>query len=295
MLAPFAIHQPASVEDASRLLREFGPDAAIYAGGTELLIVLKERLAEIPHLIDIKCIPGLRGIELDDPSGALRIGSLATHRDIETSLLIRDWLAAFSDLAANVANVRVRAAGTIGGNLCFADPHSDPATLLVALDARLSLASADGTREAPMEFFITGFMQTARRPDELLTHITIPAIPRGVGIAYERIKLHERPTAAVAAIVEVRDGEITRARIAAGAVDEKPQRLRQVETALAGAPITLDVARGVGAIIAEEVETSGDAFESEAYKRQLARAVGVKAIAAAISRTVDPVRTRHAA
>lgn len=295
MLAPFTIHQPTSVQEASRLLSEFGADAAIYAGGTELLVVLKERLAEIPHLIDIKRIAELRSIWFDPESLTLHIGSLTTHREIEKSPLILEHVPALADLAARVANVRVRSAGTIGGNLCFADPHSDPATLLVALEANLTLESADTSREVPMQSFIAGFMSTERRHEEVLTRISIPATEERVGMAYERIKLHERPTAAVAAAITTRDGAIASVKIVAGAVGVRPQRLRQVETALRGVTGSVDVAPLIGAMIAEEVETSGDAFESEAYKRQLARAVGIKAIEAAVSRSVAPPGARHAA
>ena len=295
MLAPMTIHQPTSVQDASRLLSTYGPDAAIYAGGTELLVVLKERLAEIAHLIDIKRIAGLRGIETDIEGGTLVIGSLTTHREMERSAVIRERLPALAELASNVANVRVRTAGTIGGNLCFADPHSDPATLLAALDARLTLETAHGSREVAMQSFMTGFMDTVRLHHELLTRITIPMPSQSVGVAYERIKLHERPTAAVAAVIEVRAREIASARVVAGAVGVRPQRLQHVEAALSGASIGTDLARTVGALIAEEVETSGDAFESEAYERQLVRAVGLKAIEAAMSASVDPTRASHAA
>jgi len=232
MLAPFTIHVPTSVHDASRLLSTYGPDAAIYAGGTELLVVLKERLAEIAHLIDVKRIAGLRGIDVDIEGGALVIGSLTTHREIERSTVIRERLPALAELASNVANVRVRTAGTIGGNLCFADPHSDPATLLAALGASLTLETAHGSREVAMQSFMTGFMDTVRLHHELLTRITIPMPSQRVGVAYERIKLHERPTAAVAAVIEVREREIASARVVAGAVGVRPQRLPHVEAAL---------------------------------------------------------------
>ncbi|HEX5500369.1 MAG TPA: FAD binding domain-containing protein, partial [Thermomicrobiales bacterium] len=135
MLAPFDYHRPQTLAETAALLRALGDAAAIYAGGTELLPLMKDGLIEASHLIDIKGIPGLSEIEWNGDHGGLRIGALATHRAIERSPLVREHLPALADLEANVANVRVRAAGTIGGNCCFAEPHSDPATLLVALDA----------------------------------------------------------------------------------------------------------------------------------------------------------------
>jgi carbon-monoxide dehydrogenase medium subunit len=120
VLDRFTIHQPQSVAEASELLARFGPDAAVYAGGTELLIVMKERLAHFPHLIDIKRIPGLKEIAFDPERHELSIGAVATHRDLERSPVVRERFPVLGMLEAAVANIRVRNAGTIGGNLCFA-------------------------------------------------------------------------------------------------------------------------------------------------------------------------------
>lgn len=295
MLDPITIHQPNTVEEASEMLSHFGPDAAVYAGGTELLVVLKERLAEFQHLIDIKQIPGLREIAFDGDVREVRIGALATHRDIERSPAVREHVPALAALAGIVANVRVRSAGTLGGNLCFAEPHSDPATLLAALGARFTLASAAGTREVAAEDFTTGLMETQRRHDEILTLISVPKSEAGVGVAYERFKLHERPTAAVAAVIAVADGVITGARIVAGSVGDRPQRLPETEAALTGQLATPDTTAAAAEGIRNEVDTMGDAFESEAYRRQLASTTGRRAIAAAIRRATGEEGGRHAA
>jgi carbon-monoxide dehydrogenase medium subunit len=295
MLEPFTMHRAQSVEEVSRLLGQFGETAAIYAGGTELLVVMKERLAQFPHLIDIKRIPGLREIVYDDERHEVTIGAVATHRDLERSPLVRERLPALVALEAAVANVRVRAAGTIGGNLCFAEPHSDPATLLTALDARLTLASESGSRELPIAAFFTGLMETARRHDEVLTAIVVPEPAPGAGVAYERFKLHERPAAAVAAVVIVEGGAIADARLVAGSVGARPQRLLAAEDLLRGMLANEAAAAAAADRIREEVETVSDAFESEAYKRQLARTVGRRAILAAIRRATGEEGGRRAA
>jgi aerobic carbon-monoxide dehydrogenase medium subunit len=295
MLEPFTMHQPRSVAEASRLLGRFGEEATLYAGGTELLVVMKERLAHFSHLIDIKRIPGLREIAYDESRRELTIGAVATHRDLERSPLLRERLPALAALEAGVANVRVRAAGTIGGNLCFAEPHSDPATLLTALDARLICTSAMEEREISIASFFTGLMETARRHDEVLTGIVVPEPAPGAGVAYERFKLHERPTAAVAAVVTVDNGLIADARLVAGSVGERPQRLMAVEDLLRGMPAGEAVAAAAADRIHEEVETVADAFESEAYKRQLARTVGRRAVLAAIRRAKGEEGGRRAA
>jgi carbon-monoxide dehydrogenase medium subunit len=295
VLEPLAVHRPGSVAEASQLLRVLGDDAAIYAGGTELLVVMKERLAHFGHLIDIKAIPGLNGIALDGERRELRIGALATHRDVERSPLVRETIPALAVLEAKVANVRVRAAGTIGGNLCFAEPHSDPAILLTALGTRLNLASSEEAREIELAAFFTGVMETARRHDEILTAITIPCAEADVGVAYERFKLHERPTAAVAAVVNVDDGAMTDARIVVGCVGERPQRLPHTERLLRWLPVVPASAAAAADVIHEEVEIAASPFESDVYLRQLARTLGRRAIAAAMERAGGGEGRRHAA
>ena len=295
VLDRFTIHQPQSLAEAAAMLSHFGPDAAIYAGGTELLIVMKERLAHFPHLIDIKWIPGLKEIDFDVERRELSVGAATTHRDLERSLVVRERFPALGLMEASIANIRVRNAGTIGGNLCFAEPHSDPATLLTALNARLTLASTSGTRQLPMASFITGLMETARRHEEVLVTIIVPEPASNAGVAYERFKLHERPTAAVAAVIAVDDGAITDARVVAGSVGERPQRLLETEAILRGKPAAAASATIAADVIRDEVQTSGDLFESEEYTRQLARTVGRRAVAAAIQRATGEEGGRHAA
>jgi carbon-monoxide dehydrogenase medium subunit len=120
MLRPFVIHEPRSVEEASALLAEHGPEAAAYAGGTELLVVMKEGLAHFPHLVNLKTIPGLRGITAED--GTLRIGALTTHREIERSPLVREQAPVLATLEAQVANIRVRHARDRGARLLHGPP-----------------------------------------------------------------------------------------------------------------------------------------------------------------------------
>ena len=277
------------------MLARFGPDAAIYAGGTELLIVMKERLAHFPHLIDIKRIPGLNEIDFDAERRELSIGAPATHRDLERSPVVRERFPALGMMEAAVANIRVRNAGTIGGNLCFAEPHSDPATLLTALDARLTLTSTSGTRQLPMASFITGLMETARRHEEVLVTIV------GAGAAVQcrrRLRTLQAPRAA-----DRRGRRRDRGRRRRD--NRSPCRRWQRRRASATAPRNRGhparaARRGIVATIAadiirDEVETSGDVFESEAYTRQLARTVGRRAVAAAIQRATGEEGGRRAA
>ena len=171
-LRKFTIHQPKTVAEASEMLAEFGDNGRLYAGGTELLLAMKHDLLRYQHLVDVKTIPELNKIELNN--GALIIGSTATHRAIERCAVVRENLPVFADMETNVANVRVRASGTLGGNLCFAEPHSDPATLLTALGATAHVQGKSGVRTLPVEKLITGAYETSLADDELLIGVEIP-------------------------------------------------------------------------------------------------------------------------
>src|SRR5262249_18493339 len=131
--------------------------------------------------------------------------------------------------------------------------------------------------------------------DEVLTAIHVPVPEAATGVAYERFKLHERPAAAVAAVISVTAGAIQEAVVVAGSVGERPQRLFACEASLRGNPVADDIAFAASELIHDEVVVDGDPFESASYKRQLARTMGRRAIVAALSRTSEQTRARHAA
>src|SRR5579883_2450361 len=190
-LFPFEIHQPASIREASQMLSHYSDDAALYAGGTELLLAMKHRALSYRHLIDVKVIPNLSAITARD--GMVEIGAACTHRLIETSPLVREHQPVLAELESNVANVRVRAAGTLGGNLCFAEPHSDPATLLLVLGGAARIESAAGAREIPIEKLIAGAYTNGLAPGEILTRIIVPSLQVTQRSAYLKFQIHERP------------------------------------------------------------------------------------------------------
>src|SRR5713101_882802 len=150
-LSRFEIHQPASALEASQMLTHYGEDAGIYAGGTELLLAMRHQALKYRHLIDLKVVPGLDSIGARD--GSIEIGATSTHRSIERSAFVRKNQPALAEMESQVANVRVRATGTLGGNLCFAEPHSDPATLLLVLGGKFRLETSAGARELTLDKF----------------------------------------------------------------------------------------------------------------------------------------------
>ncbi len=282
MLRPFEIHEPATVSDASRLLARHGEDAAVYAGGTELIPVMKDGLAHFRHLVNIKTVPGLAVIRQE--GGRLLVGALATHRQIERSPVVLAHAPVLAQVAARVANPRVRNVGTLGGNLCFAEPHSDPAAVLLACGATLVLAGDGKVRRLPADAFFTGILQTARMPDEILVGVEVAAMMPGTGAAYERFATHERPTAGVAAVLAVDGGVITSARIAVGSVGPVPARAPEAEAALAGQRPSPRLFRAAAETAGRTAEILDDLYGSADYKRHIVMVLAARALHDAAAR-----------
>jgi carbon-monoxide dehydrogenase medium subunit len=219
-LAPFAVHRPGSIGQASRLLADLGDDGAAYCGGTELLLAMKLGLASYEHLVDLKRVYGLRGIGTE--GGAVRIGAAATHHEIETSAALRARYPEMCAMISQVANLRVRSVGTLGGNLCFGDPHSDPASFLLAVGATLVCQRGDETRRVPAAEFLTGLYETALAPGELLVAVELPPRPDRTGLSHLRMKLTERPVVTVTALVTLRGNAVAQARLIVGSVGSVP-------------------------------------------------------------------------
>ena len=269
-LSRFELHQAASVEEASQMLRHYGEDAALYAGGTELLLAMRHRALSYRHLVDLKVIPGLNVIESRD--GIIEIGAACTHHTIEKSALVREKLPAFAELESQVANIRVRATGTLGGNLCFAEPHSDPATMLLVLHAKVRIESAAGAREIPMEKLVAGAYANHLAPGEILTRIIVPRAKPDHRAAYLKFQIHERPTLGLGLWLETPDrGRTFRAaRVAVGCVCPFPSRALTAEALLTGSRAEIEKRLPeAAALIADGADLVDDHEGSAEYKRHL--------------------------
>ena len=272
VLRPFALYQVSTVDEASEVLAREGGDAVPYAGGTEILLVLKQGLLRVGSLVDVKRIPGLSEIRADD--GHLTIGATATHRAVERSDLVRERCPLVAGVARHVANIRVRSVGTVGGNLAFADPHSDLATLFLAFDGVVRLGSRSGERELPLDQFVQGPYETARADDEILTSVRLTPWPAGTSGAYVKFGVYERPTLAVA-VALTRDGDdlVTGARLAVGCVTPRPRRFPAAEERLVGLTVAeaSHHADEIAMLAAADVEPLGDLHGSAEYKREMVR------------------------
>jgi carbon-monoxide dehydrogenase medium subunit len=276
-LPPFDLHRARSVEEAGELLRRYGDDAAVHCGGTELLLLLKLGFAAYGHLVDIKPIPELQGIALEN--GTLVIGSTVTHREIERSPFVGERLPALAAMERRVANLRVRNVGTLGGNLCFSDPHSDPATFLLALDAEVECRRGGSERRRlPLSEFVLGPYQTALEPDELLAAIRVPLPPAGMRIVHEKLSFHERPAATVTVAVRQESGSIADARIAVGSVGARPVRADDAERILAGGGELAEAAEAAAAA----ADPVADANGSADYKANLVAVLVRRCVAQAL-------------
>lgn len=211
MLPPFSIQRPGSLRAALDLLDE---DRIPYWGGTELLLAMEMGLLRPDVLVDLKGVEELTGIGVDDAE--LVIGAGTSHARIARSPLVREHARLLAIAESGVGNARVRAQGTIGGNLCFAEPRSDVATVLMALGGTVRLVGPTTERTVPVQEFVLGPYWTAREPHEVLVDVRVPLPTPAVGV-YLKFQPTERPTLAVAA---VRRGE--GARLVIGAVAEVP-------------------------------------------------------------------------
>ena len=272
MIPRFSLVRPSTLSEAFAAFAATDGDAAYLAGGTELLQVMKMGFAQFGTLIDLKGIEELRGIAIG-PDGRVRIGAATTHRELERSPVVRERLPALAALEARVANVRVRNTGTIGGNLAFAEPHSDPATFLLACGATIELAGPNGRRALTIGEFVLGPLFTAREPDEVVIAIHVPAAGPSVGQAYDKIAFFERPAASVGVAFTVVDGAIGAATVAVGSMTEVPTIVAAAGAAFEGteaAEANLGAAVHAAAEAFGDLDVIADLNGSADYKRHLA-------------------------
>ncbi len=278
---PLEMYQPTSLQQASRLLKEKGPGGRFLAGGTDLVIAMKEKGLVPKYIIDLKRIPGLTGIR-ENTDGSITIGALTTMREIEISPLLKRKYPFLAQSAAEVGSVQIRNRATVGGNMANATPSADVAPSLIALNARAKIVGANGERTAALEDFFRGPGQTMMTAEEILTEITIPKTPpRLVG---EYIKFSPREMmdlAYVGVAVAYSLSEQKRCegvRIVLGAVAPTPMRARRAEAAIEGQVLTEALAEKAGQIAAEESKPISDVRSSADYRRAMVGAMTKRAL-----------------
>jgi carbon-monoxide dehydrogenase medium subunit len=269
----FDYRAPRAVDEALAVLREYGEDARVVAGGTALVTMMRQRLVRPGCLVSLRDVQGLEGIEATN--GALRLGALVTHREAEVSPLVRERLPVLAETFRRVATVRIRHMATVGGALAHADPNQDPPVTLMALGTRVEIRAAGGRRELPLEEFFRDYYETALDPGELVTGVTVPMLPAGSGATFLKFlprTADDYATVAVSAIVTLEpDGQRCReARIALGSVGVTPLRGRAAEALLTGERLNDSLINAAGDAVKGEVDPLSDHRGSAAYKREMA-------------------------
>jgi aerobic carbon-monoxide dehydrogenase medium subunit len=281
MLGRFRLEEPDNLAEVSELLGRYGDSAKVYAGGTELLLAMKEGLVRYERLVNVKKL-GLKHIESEN--GTLKIGALCTHHELENSSLLRERLPAFVNLEHNVANVRVRQAGTIGGNLCFAEPHADPGTLLMALEANMVAVRGGSTRVISAEKFFVDAFETALEADEVLSEIQVPASDRDRKCAYLKFGYLERPSVGVAIALGLAQGGVSDVKIGVGCAGPAPKRVPEAEALLSGKSKDEAIRNlaQAGAIAGKASQAISDLHGAQDYKEHIVAVLLKRAFQAAV-------------
>ena len=281
----FDYHAPDTLDEAVALLARLGDEAKVLSGGQSLLPLLKLRLGDAGHLVDIGRIPGLTGITEAD--GYLRIGGATREADLERSDLIREKYPILLDTAAVIADPLVRNRATVGGNLAHGDPANDHPATMLALGAEVVARGPGGERTVPITSFFTGLFATALAPAEILTEIRIPVPPARSGGAYIKLerKVGDYATAATAAQVTLgAQGEITRIGIGLTNAGPTPIKATAAEGYLRGRQPDAEAIAEAARLAAEATSPSADRRGSVEYKRDMARVLTSRAVARAVER-----------
>jgi carbon-monoxide dehydrogenase medium subunit len=280
LLPPFTHHRPTELAEAHELIARFGDEASVYAGGTELLLAMKARVLRYAHLIDLKRIAALDGIRREKDE--IVIGARVSHHRLAIDPLVNELVPAYAALSNNVANIRVRVAGTLAGNLCFAEPHADPPALLAVLGASVELGNGETTRRVAVADFITAEFTTVREPDELLVAVRIPVPPPQSTFSYQSFGHLERPAVGIASGCARQDGT-WRYRVWAGAISDRPTCLDDLEAALAGVPPSdlPDVLPAAAVTAGASLAAYDDIHGSADYKQHLVGVLAQRAVRAA--------------
>lgn len=280
---------PETLEQALATLHELGASARVYAGGTDLMVQLREhaaRLRDVTALVDLQKLHALR--EISETDTALRIGALASHTAVETSPIVRRHAPVLAASSSQVGSPQIRNLGTIGGNVANASPAADTISALAALSAEVEVASTGGVRRVPLPELYQGAGKTALAPDEIIVSFTIPKKP---GWRSAFCKLGRRKALAIsrlnAAVLLQMDGEmILDARIAPGCVFSAPDRVVTAEAMLKGQQASSALFARAGEETAEEMVRRSGVRWSTAYKKPALAAVVSEALEKAWRETI---------
>jgi len=288
---PLEIFQPTSLKEAGAIVKDKGTGGRFLAGGTDLLIAVKEKGFTPNYVVDLKRIPGLSGVR-EESDGSVTIGALTTMREVETSPIVLKKYPFLAQSAAEVGSVQIRNRATIGGNMANATPSADVAPALLVLDAKIKIVGSNGEKTIELEQLFRGPGQTVMTPEEILTTIIIP--PSSPALVGEYIKFSPREMmdlayvgVAVALVLNGGRKSCAKARIALGAVSPTPMRARRAEALLENQIVTEELAEKAGIEAAAESKPISDVRSSADYRREMVRVNTKRALLNAVAGRAD--------
>ena len=275
MLPDFELFEPRDLREAVAILAELGGRARPLAGGTDLLVEMREGRTRPGYLVDIKGLEELKGVTVSE-DGVIVIGALTTLRALERSSIIRERLPILCDTLSQMGSVQIRSRGTIGGNVCNAHASADGTAALLALGARLQLHGPSGSREVAIEEFFAGTHKTVLTPGEVLAHIRLPATPPGSGAAYAKFTIRNAMDAALIGVgvfleTEQNGAVCGAARVSLATTGPKPQRAARAEEMLRGERLSEESFTRAAEAAATEANVAGNWRAPEDYSRHLIR------------------------
>jgi carbon-monoxide dehydrogenase medium subunit len=287
---PAVIHEyrrPTSVQEAVTAIADGGADASFIAGGQSLMQALKARLMQPHALVDLQDVVELKGVKID--GGGVRIGAMTRYVELAAEEHLAPAYAALIDAARHVGDRQVRNRGTIGGSVCWNYIAACMPAVALTLDATMNLVSGSGgQRSLPAHEFIGAPLHTARRDDELLVSLELPAPAANAGSAYGKWALVKDGLPVIGACVYLEtdgSGKCTKARVGFGGLASGPKRSPAAEAKLVWCgPDDADGLAGAMAAAAEELETQGDLWADPAYRSQLIRTLGARMASTALRR-----------
>jgi carbon-monoxide dehydrogenase medium subunit len=282
--ASFDYHAPPALHDAIGLLTELGDEAKVLAGGCSLIPIMKLRLAQPAHLVDLRRIRELRGIALDGEE--LRIGATTREADLEGSSLVASHVPLLAETSSMIADPLVRNMGTVGGNVAHGDPANDHPAAMVALGATFEVSGPRGDRSVSAESFFVDLFETVLGSGEIVTAIRVPVTPPGTGTSYYKLERQVGDFAIIAAAASVRvvDGLVETARIALTNAAPTPRRAVTAEGLLIGQPPTGAVLRAAADAAVDGLEPWDELRGSAQYKLEVTPVVVRRALEQAVAR-----------
>ncbi len=280
--APFDYYRPNDMAGVLALLSEHGDDARVMAGGHSLIPMMKLRMADVPHLIDLQDVEGLSGITVAD--GSVRIGAMTTQAEIIDHAGLTQVAPIMKEAALQIADPQVRYMGTVGGNVANGDPGNDMPGLMQCLDAHFTLVGKDGERTVAARAFYEAAYMTARTDEEVLTAVTFRATSGGYAYEKQKRKIGDYATAAAAVLITKEGGTCTAASIAMTNLSDVPVFSADAGAALVGSSVDDEAIKAAKEAMLGDIDPSEDNRGPVAFKRHVAGVILARAITRAWSR-----------